>query len=159
MCLQIEDRVNRLVDIVTEVDNTLIRFSKQDKVYYSDPKFHVSILSLLPTSYKETQKNYFDETNTYTVNYNYIPKTIHPNYYCNQDGDDDQSDDDDDDDFTNFLNKNKFKNINDKKEENVCSKIGISVECIECKIGDRIFRLNLRNDSGAADSCSFIEVI
>ena len=44
MCLQIEDRVNRLVDIVTEVDNTLIRFSKQDKVYYSDPKFHVSIL-------------------------------------------------------------------------------------------------------------------
>lgn len=182
LCLLVEDRAKRVINLIDSVDDILHKFNKPNDVYYVDPKLHISIASMPSNECSHKMGNL--SMQTINVSCNYIPKDKRINYFSSNvipDNDnakiDNESDSDSNSeiDFKSFLSQKKVNssdthnhskvtasNSDDENNEVVCTKLGISVDVIECKIGDRLFRLTLRANatslSEVSSECAFHEV-
>ena len=154
-----------LLNLIKAIDNVLIRFQKEP--YYVDPKFHISILSMtslpdLDLAVKgveeESQSSTSIERPIYVVPSNYAPtlsfsslSSQYPTFASssfstsattahasNDEAEDDSNDVSDDEDV--FIPLSQQKKLAMLPLSTV-----ISINCIECRIGDRLFRLQLPN--------------
>ena len=147
-----------LLNLIKAIDNVLIRFQKES--YYVDPKFHISILSMtsLPDLAVggdvevEHSSNTSIDRSIHVVSSNYestlsssSPSLFqYPTFASTSSSSaaatkarNDESDDNSDDEEV-FIPLSQ-----QKKLAMLPLTTAISITCIECRIGDRLFRLQL----------------
>ena len=150
-----------LLNLIKGIDNVLIRFQKEP--YYVDPKFHISILSM--TSLPDLDPAVTGDIEAERTSNTSIERLIHivPSNYASTlsssssslsqyptfttpasststaaNASNDESDDNSDDDEDVFVPLSQQKKLAMLPLSTV-----LSISCIECRIGDRLFRLQL----------------